>query len=136
MDISENIACPSPLEQRRERLRAFADRVLEAVEALPMPKTAAESARILRTITIADKMLVQIYSKISSEKQTAPTRPSEPAKDAPFVYRYDDDGVDDGTGQEAAPFPTDISALDLERRANDIFQAYRKSLAAGNKGPP
>ncbi|WP_349321354.1 hypothetical protein [Asticcacaulis sp. MM231] len=70
---------PSPLEQRRERLRAFADRVLEAVEALPMPKTAVEGERTLRTITAADRMLIQIYSKASASKQSQPLVSSTPA---------------------------------------------------------
>ena len=43
MDMMDNsLANLTPLEQRRMRLRAYADRVLEAVEALPMPKTALE----------------------------------------------------------------------------------------------
>ena len=40
--MDDSLATLSPLEQRRMRLRAYADRVLEAVEALPMPKTALE----------------------------------------------------------------------------------------------
>jgi hypothetical protein len=49
MDSSDDITADlSPLEQRRMRMRAFADRVLEAVESLPMPKTALDGERTLR----------------------------------------------------------------------------------------
>ena len=76
MDTSDDIATDlSPLEQRRMRLRAFADRVLEAVEALPMPKTHIDSERTLRAITAADRMLVQIYSRVTPLQQQ-PISPS------------------------------------------------------------
>ncbi len=156
MDISEDIADLSPLEQRRMRLRAFADRVLEAVEALPMPKTAVDSERTLRTITAADRMLVQIYSKVSSQKQirpyiprpvgyasavSAPRTPAPldmppPVKEAPFVYTYDDDGVDDEPKAEVEVSPAAPATLDLEQRARDIYQAYYDSLTAAKKEDP
>ncbi|ESQ90432.1 hypothetical protein [Asticcacaulis benevestitus] len=90
MDTSQDIAAGlTPLEQRRERLRAFADRVLEAGEALPMPKNAVDSERTLRTITAADRMLVQIYSKVSATSTHLPQvtspvvyTPSKPLRDA------------------------------------------------------
>ena len=153
MDISEDIADLLPLEQRRMRLRAFADRVLEAVEALPMPKTAIDSERTLRTITAADRMLIQIFSKVSDQKQTLPYRPKPvsytsgvsaprtsaplnmppPVKEAPFVYTYDDDGVDDEPAEEAE---LSTATLDLEQRARDIYQAYYDSLTAAKNDDP
>jgi len=70
MDTSDDIPADlSPLEQRRMRLRAFADRVLEAVETLPMPKTALDSERTLRAVTACDRMLVQIYSRVTPLQQ-------------------------------------------------------------------
>ena len=149
MDTSENITGLSPLEQRRTRLRAFADRVLEAVEALPMPKTAADAERTLRTVTTADRMLVQLYKRIAPLQQIdpatvslspypsyAPRVPNPPEamprteEDTPFVYNFDDDGVDDAPEPEAGPLsPEALAQLDLEQRANDIFQAYLKAIA-------
>ena len=167
MDSTHDIAADlTPLEQRRERLRAFADRVLEAVEALPMPKNAVDSERTLRTITAADRMLVQIYSKVSGSAQILPqvtspvvytpskslrdaisafearmARPPEvtpqPAQtareEAPFVYTYDDDEID----EEAEPLsPEALTALDLEKRANDIFKAYLEVRATETDTEP
>ena len=173
MDSSQNIAADlTPLEQRRERLRAFADRVLEAVEALPMPKNAVDSERTLRTITAADRMLVQIYSKVNGSAQilpqvaspyvyppiskslskvisafeartaTPPEVTPQPAQtapeEAPFVYTYDDEEIDDTTGEESEPpSPEALTALDLEKRAKALYQAYYDSLTAENPtGPP
>ena len=164
MDILEDITGGlSPLEQRRARLRAFADRVLEAVEALPMPKAAADAERTLRTVTAADRMLVQLYKRItplqqidsvtirrSSYPSYAPRVPNpsmatpKTGEQTPFVYSYDDDGVDDSPEQTAEPLSPEASAaLDLEQRANDIFAQYLKAIAEDaettvqqNTGPP
>lgn len=179
--MNDTTADLSPLEQRRMRLRAFADRVLEAVESLPMPKTALDGERTLRAITACDRMLVQIYSRVTPLQQQ-PTSPSvssaprpapvssmpaslrallypeierepETEKNAPFVYRYDDDGVDEGLEDapegDAEPLePEPLSdearvALDLEQRANDIYAQYLKAMAENpketeewNTGPP
>jgi len=155
MDTSENITGLSPLEQRRARLRAFADRVLEAVEALPMPKNAADAERTLRAVTTADRMLVQLYKRITPLQQIDPATVSlsaypsyaprasnppaampEPEEDTPFVYNFDDDGVDDAPEPAAEPLSPEASAqLDLEQRANDIFQAYLKAIAENGEAP-
>ena len=197
MDNSDDTTADlSPLEQRRMRLRAFADRVLEAVESLPMPKTALDGERTLRAVTACDRMLIQIYSRVTPLQQQ-PTSPSasgvprsepvssmpaslrallypkierEPETEAPetegpetegpetegnvpFVYRYDDDGVDedleDAPEDEAERLePEPLSdearaALDLEQRANDIYAQYLKAMAENpeetdewNTGPP
>jgi len=149
MDTSENITDLSPLEQRRARLRAFADRVLEAVEALPMPKNAADAERTLRAISTADRMLVQLYKRItplqqidpatvslSSYPSYAPRVPNPPAaapnteENTPFVYNFDDDGVDNAPEPDAGQLsPEALAQPDLEQRANDIFQAYLKAIA-------
>lgn len=168
MDTSENIAADlSPLEQRRARLRAFADRVLKAVEDLPMPKTHMDSERTLRAITAADRMLVQIYSRVTPLQQQAispsvsraprsapvsfmpaslravlnPEIEREPETEvpktegnAPFVYRYDDDGIDEGLEDApedtAEPLSEEArAALDLEQKANEIFAQYLKAIA-------
>lgn len=161
MDTSDDIATDlSPLEQRRMRLRAFADRVLEAVEALPMPKTHLDSERILRAITAADRMLVQIYSRVTPSQQQ-PISPSvsraasmpaslrtalqpeiepETEDNAPFVYRYDDDDVDealeDAPDEEAEPLSPDArAALDLEQRANEIYAEYLRAIAKNPDDP-
>ncbi len=163
--FDDTFADLSPLEQRRMRLRAFADRVLEAVEDLPMPKTTLDSERTLRAVTAADRMLVQIYSRVTPLQQQPITHPigrsvdapaSRPApapvvpnplkaapvvaqaaeETAPFVYRYDDDGVDDLPEDEPeAPEPEPLSeearaALDLEQRANEIFAQYLAAIVA------
>jgi hypothetical protein len=179
MDTIDDIRTDlSPLEQRRERLRAYADRVLEAVEALPMPKTALEGERSLRTITAADRMLVQIYSKVLASRQVMPEvaspaahgaadpslssylgrpfserfpslwaalspeappqtppeppqeQPDAPSEDAAFVYTYDDDEID-APEEPAEPLsPAALAALDLEQRANAIYQVYLDACAA------
>ncbi|CAM3204144.1 hypothetical protein ASTA108788_07395 [Asticcacaulis taihuensis] len=67
--MDDSLADLTPLEQRRIRLRAYADRVLKAVEALPMPKTALEGERSLRAITACDRMLIQIYNKVGRQQQ-------------------------------------------------------------------
>jgi hypothetical protein len=122
--MDDSLADLTPLEQRRMRLRAYADRVLEAVEALPMPKTALEGERSLRAITACDRMLIQIYNKVARQQQIqqnfippvarpaihatsgrsceAPAPASPPlreddAESVPFVYAYDDDEIDEGT---------------------------------------
>lgn len=175
MDTPENITADlSPLEQRRARLRAFADRVLEAVEALPMPKTHMDSERTLRAITAADRMLVQIYSRVtplqqqpmspsvSSAPRSAPvssmpaslrallypkierepeTEAPETEDNAPFVYRYDDDGVDEdleNAPEDAAePLSPDArAALDLEQQANEIFAQYLAAIAENPDSEP
>jgi hypothetical protein len=162
MDISDNIATDlSPLEQRRARLRAFADRVLEAVEALPMPKTAADAERTLRTVTSADRMLVQLYKRITPLQQIDPATASRapypsyarrvptppearPKTDTPFVYSYADDGVDNAPEPDAEPLsPEALAQLDLEQRANEIYAQYLKAIAEDaetvtqqNTGPP
>jgi hypothetical protein len=176
--INDTLADLSPLEQRRARLRAFADRVLEAVEALPMPKTALEGERTLRTVTAADRMLVQIYSKVSAARQIlpevasppapsaanpplspyfsrpfserfpslwaalspepSPEQPEAPSEEAGFVYTYDDDEID----EPEVLSPEALAALDLEQRANAIYQAYLEACAAEDDddehttGPP
>ncbi|WP_349320686.1 hypothetical protein [Asticcacaulis sp. MM231] len=175
MDTSHDIAADlTPLEQRRERLRAFAERVLEAVEALPMPKNAVDSERTLRTITAADRMLVQIYSKVSAAATVLPQvtspvvyTPSKPVRDAisafearmarppqmtpqvtpqpaqlameeaPFVYSYHEEEIDDVAEAEAEPLsPEALAALDLEKRTNDIFQAYLEARATETDTEP
>jgi len=141
----------SPLEQRRERLRA---------------------------ITAADRMLVQIYTKVSraltvmpairathtwsARRSAAPTsRAASPPKpqpapqetvpwqpeaheddpNVPFVYRYDDeeDEIDAPEDDTAEPLsPNARAALDIEKQANDIFQEYLKGCAelSGTSDPP
>ena len=145
MDTSDDITDDlSPLEQRRARLRAFADRVLEAVEAPPMPKTAADAERTLRTVTAADRMLVQLYKRITTLQQIDPATarrtiypsytprvPNKTEEETPFVYTYDDDGIDDAPEQEVEPLSPEAQAtLDLEQRANDIFAQYLKARAS------
>jgi hypothetical protein len=175
VDSTQNITADlSPLEQRRARLRAFADRVLEAVEALPMPKTHMDSERTLRAITAADRMLVQIYSRVTPLQQqpispsvsraprSAPvssmpaslrallypkierepeTEAPETEDNAPFVYRYDDDGVDEdlenAPEEEAEPLSPDArAALDLEQQANEIFAQYLKAMSQNPDSEP
>lgn len=166
MDSFDDITADlSPLEQRRMRLRAFADRVLEAVEDLPMPKTALDAERTLRAVTAADRMLVQIYGRVTPLQQQPITHPisrsvdapasratpvpvaSNPMKaaseaapkaedTAPFVYRYDDDGVDDLPEDEPEalepepPSEEARAALDLEQRANEIYAQYLAAIVA------
>ncbi len=126
MDILEDITGGlSPLEQRRARLRAFADRVLEAVEALPMPKTAADAERTLRTVTAADRMLVQLYKRITPLQQIDPV-PVSRSSYAPRVPNPPKATPE----PEAEPLSPEASAaLDLEQRANDIFAQYLKAIA-------
>jgi hypothetical protein len=96
-----------------------------------------------------------LYPKIERELETKgpETEGSETEGNVPFVYRYDDDGVDedleDAPEDEAERLePEPLSdeartALDLEQRANDIYAQYLKAMAENpeetdewNAGPP
>jgi hypothetical protein len=96
--------------------------VLEAVEALPMPKTAADAERTLRTVTSADRMLVQMYKRITPLQQIDPATASHsacPPKATPTRE------------QEAeALSPEALAQFDLEQRANEIFAQYLKAVAS------
>jgi hypothetical protein len=48
------------LSARRERARAVAGRIAQAVEAMPMPRTFFDAERAVRPITVADRMLVRL----------------------------------------------------------------------------
>jgi hypothetical protein len=96
MDTSEDTAASlSPLEQRREALRALSDDIMEAIKDFPKPQSWLEGDRAMRCLGTADRVTVQLFSKVrahtSPQRNTAPPAP-EPA--AP-VYTYDDDGVED-----------------------------------------
>ena len=135
-----------------------------------MPKTHMDSERTLRAITAADRMLVQIYSRVTPLQQQ-PISPSnghaprssmpaslrallypkierepetealETEDNAPFVYRYDDDGVDEdlenAPEDEAEPLSPDArAALDLEQQANEIFAQYLKAMSQNPDSEP
>jgi len=114
MDISENnTADLSPLEQLRARLRAFADRVLEAIEALPMPKTVIDGERTARAITATDRMLVQIYSKV--------TQPKQPLSPPDGAHARKENSRPQSSLPPATP--------ELEQQANEIFLQCLKARA-------
>ena len=73
----DSATAPSPddsaaLEQRRERLRAFAQKILARTESLTQPKTHLEADRAARNLTVADKVTVRLHSDTPEAAQ--PTR--------------------------------------------------------------
>jgi hypothetical protein len=97
----------SPLEQRRAALRALSDDIMETIKTLPKPLTWLEGDRAMRCLGTADRVTVQLFTKVKAhtpaERRQAPAlsvRPAAPLRapetDAPFVYTYDDDEIDDG----------------------------------------
>ena len=65
MDQDCDLDLKAELDARRTRLRALADRVLEAMEALPLPETHLQAAQAQRAIEITDRMMTQLYSEPS-----------------------------------------------------------------------
>ena len=68
MDPIDDIDMEAELALRRARLRVLADRVLEAMEALPLPETHLEAAQAQRAIEITDRLMIKLYRE--------PTKPS------------------------------------------------------------
>ena len=167
MDLmDDSLADLTPLEQRRMRLRAYADRVLKAVEALPMPKTALEGERSLRAITACDRMLIQIYTKVGRQQQIQqdfmprmarpvlhatsgqsfepPSPASSPLREddvesVPFVYAYDDDEIDEGPEEPLSPSPRPRSIWKkrpMRSLRNISRRALRKKVRRGRRNPP
>jgi hypothetical protein len=102
MDISDDIAVTlSPLEQRRAALRALSDEIMETIKTLPKPQSWLEGDRAMRCLGTADRVTVQLFTKVKAHapRPAAPVRAPMPVhaseSEAPFVYRYDDDGVED-----------------------------------------
>ena len=93
---AERIA--ATIAERRFRLRAFCDRVLDALEAIPMPETFLEADRAARAAQSCDKMVVQIHS----EPKTVTESPSERAPREASVRprRGHDDPDDDAADDE------------------------------------
>ncbi|HVZ30129.1 MAG TPA: hypothetical protein VG839_07015 [Asticcacaulis sp.] len=57
---STSPADATALTARHERVRALAERVAEAVEAIPMPESFRDGERAARAITVADRMLIRL----------------------------------------------------------------------------
>ena len=67
-DTTNNDALKARRDALRERLRAKCELVVEAVEALPEPKTFIDAERAARTVMVADKMVLQVFSEPKSVK--------------------------------------------------------------------
>ncbi|MDI7774146.1 hypothetical protein [Asticcacaulis sp. EMRT-3] len=66
----------SPLEQRRVRLRAFADEMMETIRALPKPQTWLEGERAMRCIASSDRVVVQRTVALTARPPTTPLLPT------------------------------------------------------------
>ncbi|HTM80451.1 hypothetical protein [Asticcacaulis sp.] len=129
MDTPEDIAADlSPLEQRRAALRALSDDIMETIKDFPKPQSWLEGDRAMRCLGTADRVTVQLFSKVrahtSPQRNTAPPAP-EP--EAPFVYTYDDDGVEDGEETDSG------KALDA---ALDDMEALLDAIDRGETPAP
>lgn len=148
---------PSPLEQRRERLRRFADRVMEAIEQLPMPESFIEGERAQRCLAQTDRTLVQLHSRPGTRPNTvpnggtspAPSRsatPRAPEPEPPFAYSYDDDDIDDpddlDNGDDSHAPPAMPETTDRARRLEATYShletlfAYGRELIVGEDSLP
>ncbi|WKL57064.1 hypothetical protein Q1W73_15570 [Asticcacaulis sp. ZE23SCel15] len=72
MDTDTDITDAEALKMRRLRLRAFADRLLEAVEMIPMPDSFLEAERAHKAVRACDAMLVQLYGEPAEKLSPAP----------------------------------------------------------------
>lgn len=134
MDISDDIAIPlSPLEQRRAALRALSDEIMETIKTLPKPQSWLEGDRAMRCLGTADRVTVQLFTKVKAHtpRPTSPLRVPIPVQtsepEAPFVYCYDDDGVEDTAETD------DGAALDA---ALDDMEALLDALDRGETPAP
>jgi hypothetical protein len=59
---------------RRERVRALAGQVAQAVEALDVPRTFFDAERAVRAITVADRMLVRLPDPQDESEGISPAR--------------------------------------------------------------
>ncbi|MCR6659000.1 MAG: hypothetical protein NVV72_06525 [Asticcacaulis sp.] len=130
METSDDIAAPlSPLEQRRAALRALSDEIMETIKTLPKPQSWLEGDRAMRCLGTADRVTIQLFSKVKAPKSAprpvAPVRIPEP--EAPFVYVYDDDGVDDAEDTDGG------AALDA---ALDDMETLLDAIDRGETPPP
>ncbi|MGN6366107.1 hypothetical protein [Asticcacaulis taihuensis] len=136
MDISDDIAATlTPLEQRRAALRALSDEIMETIKTLPKPQSWLEGDRAMRCLGTADRVTVQLFTKVKAHnpapRPAAPVRAPMPVQasesEAPFVYCYDDDGVEDATETD------DGAALDA---ALDDMEALLDALDRGETPAP
>jgi len=136
MDISDDIAVTlSPLEQRRAALRALSDEIMETIKTLPKPQSWLEGDRAMRCLGTADRVTVQLFTKIKAHNPAprpavpvrAPMPVQAPETEAPFVYRYDDGGV------EAVTETDDGAVLDA---ALDDMEALLDALDRGETPAP
>ncbi len=122
-DITDNL---SPLEQRRAALRALSDDVMEIIKGLPKPTTWLEGDRAMRCLGTADRVTVQLFSKVRAhtptERRQTPARPA-----APFVYTYDDDEAEDAGDTDSG------KALDA---AMDDMEALLDAIDRGETPAP
>jgi hypothetical protein len=148
MDMRNDIATDlSPLEQRRTVLRALSDDIMETIKTLPKPQSWLEGDRAMRCLGTADRVTVQLFTKVKAPapagqrhtpalfgRPSAPVRAPMPVQasgpEAPFVYSYDDDGID--TGDMPAE-DSDGEALDA---ALDDMEALLDALENGEPPAP
>ncbi len=106
----------------------------------PISPSASRAPRSAPVSSMPASLRALLYPEIEREPKSEGHETEGPEEDnAPFVYRYDDDGIDEGL--EAAPEETEPlseearAALDLEQQANEIFAQYLKAIAE-NPDPP
>ncbi len=150
METSDDIATElSPLEQRRAELRALSDEIMAVIKTLSKPTTWLEGDRAMRCLATSDRTMVQLFSKVRahspSSRASAPSAPRDPVPEPAFVYRYDDDGVDDivdsdedSAGQALDTALDDMEAL-LDALDSGVIPASKttlKSLPAAKPAKP
>jgi len=142
MDTSDDISASlSPLEQRRAALRDLSDDIMETIKTLPKPQSWLEGDRALRCLGTADRVTVQLFSKVKahtpserrhtealSVRPAAPVRAPEP--EAPFVYVYDDDEID------ATDVPAEDSDGEALDAALDDMEALLDAIDRGDTPAP
>lgn len=92
MDSTPDISDDDALKQRRQRLRALADRLLEATESIPLPDTFLEAERAHKAVRACDTLLVQLYSDPRPPAPNAPHAKSASKRANPVD---DEDDADD-----------------------------------------
>ncbi|WAC49272.1 hypothetical protein OVA03_05015 [Asticcacaulis sp. SL142] len=106
MDSDHDITDAEALKMRRMRLRVYADRLLEAVEMIPMPDSFLEAERAHKAVKACDAMLVQLYGEAAEKLAPAP-RPTA-------ARRTSRDDADDD----------DLSGLSEAERIDHEAQAF------------
>ncbi|UDF02232.1 hypothetical protein [Asticcacaulis sp. AND118] len=108
------------LAERRARLRAFADEVLDHVTSLSKPETPLEAERTARAVMTADRMLCQLFAP-PPEPKIAPTRTRAATDRAASLDEDEDEYEERYPGDKRYTFDEEAAQmLALERAEAEI----------------